>query len=447
MGSAAESNTVGINTFNSNPDRATDVLVGGLNPEDRNLISGNTSTTQTTATASYPGPGWIIQGNYIGVGADGLTGIANSVIDGSGTLSIDNVPDVIVGGPQPTAINVIGSSLGHGIAPHNSDNLLIENNYIGLGYDGTTILGSGNTGIGTGITLTSSHNVTIKNNRVAGWDQGGMDINSDNSDLSIENNIIHDNEANGIEISASENIQVVGNTIYNNQDVSISVFGMSLFGIVTDDVSITGNKVGLDINGTPTPNNPVGINVFGDPTNVIIGGTSPADANHIASSTGSGITTMGFDVPAMSLSGSPQKVSILGNSIYDTSPASDPSTGAGLGIDLMVGIETDSIPDGIPNTYTSSGPTPNDPTDSDTGPNNYINFPTLNSVTQDGTTATINFNLDAADSPTDQYRVEFFANDQADPSGYGEGQTFLGFATVSNGITNKPASRFQTTST
>lgn len=335
--------------------------------------------------------------------------------------------------PQPTAINVIGSSLGHGIAPHNSDNLLIENNYIGLGYDGTTILGSGNTGIGTGIALSSSHNVTIKNNRVAGWDKGGMDINSDNSDLSIENNIIHDNEANGIEISASENIQVVGNTIYNNQDVSISVFGMSLFGIVTDDVSITGNKVGLDINGTPTPNNPVGINVFGDPTNVIIGGTSPADANHIASSTGSGITTMGFDVPAMSLSGSPQKVSILGNSIYDTSPASDPSTGAGLGIDLMVGIETDSIPDGIPNTYTSSGPTPNDPTDSDTGPNNYINFPVLNSVTQDGSNATINFNLDAADSPTDQYRIEFFSNDTPDPSGYGEGQTYLGSTTVSNG--------------
>lgn len=49
------------------------------------------------------------------------------------------------------------------------------------------------------------------------------------------------------------------------------------------------------------------------------------------------------------------------------------------------------------------------------------------------TQATIKLNLDAADSPTDQYRIEFFANTVADPSGYGEGQIYLGSSVLSNG--------------
>jgi hypothetical protein len=47
----------------------------------------------------------------------------------------------------------------------------------------------------------------------------------------------------------------------------------------------------------------------------------------------------------------------------------------------------------------------------------------------------MNLSLDAAGT-TDAgglYRVELFANDSADPSGYGEGQTYLGYAMVANG--------------
>lgn len=36
-------------------------------------------------------------------------------------------------------------------------------------------------------------------------------------------------------------------------------------------------------------------------------------------------------------------------------------------------------------------------------------------------------------SPTDQYRVEFFANDRSTIFGAGPGQTYLGSSTVSNG--------------
>lgn len=54
-GSAAKPNAVGINSNVGNPESGRNVLIGGLDAEDRNLISGNTAGT--TGTASYPGGG------------------------------------------------------------------------------------------------------------------------------------------------------------------------------------------------------------------------------------------------------------------------------------------------------------------------------------------------------------------------------------------------------
>src|SRR5262249_28261556 len=76
---------------------------------------------------------------------------------------------------------------------------------------------------------------------------------------------------------------------------------------------------------------------------------------------------------------------------------------------------------------TGDGPTPNDPGDPDTGPNDFQNFPILTSVASSGGSTTISGTLD---SPPGKYRVEFFANDAADPSSFGEGQVFLGSADV-----------------
>jgi hypothetical protein len=62
-----------------------------------------------------------------------------------------------------------------------------------------------------------------------------------------------------------------------------------------------------------------------------------------------------------------------------------------------------------------------------------MNFPVINSAIQNSTALIVNFDLEAADSTNGSYRVEFFANDSPDESGYGEGQTYLGSTTVANG--------------
>src|SRR5207237_6805805 len=71
------------------------------------------------------------------------------------------------------------------------------------------------------------------------------------------------------------------------------------------------------------------------------------------------------------------------------------------------------------------GINPIDNCDSDTGPNNLQNFPIITSATANSTTTTIQGTLNSTAGT--QFRIEFFANASCDPSGNGEGQTFLGF--------------------
>ncbi len=133
-------------------------------------------------------------------------------------------------------------------------------------------------------------------------------------------------------------------------------------------------------------------------TNNAVGGTAAA-ANRIAFN-GDG----GVDV--LSGTGNP----VLGNSIHSN---------GGLGIDLN-----------------GDGVTLNDPPpDADSGPQNLQNFPLLNSVSGGGGAVTVQATLVSVPNAT--YRVEFFGSDSCDPSGYGEGQSYLG----SKLVTTNPAGR------
>jgi hypothetical protein len=102
------------------------------------------------------------------------------------------------------------------------------------------------------------------------------------------------------------------------------------------------------------------------------------------------------------------------NNIYDngTLPSRGPSF-IGLGIDL--------------GDATEEGVTPNDPTDSDDGANFLQNYPLITSASNNGSSLTVSGSVPGASGT---YVLEFFANSDCDPSGYGEGETFLGSAEV-----------------
>ena len=74
------------------------------------------------------------------------------------------------------------------------------------------------------------------------------------------------------------------------------------------------------------------------------------------------------------------------------------------------------------------GVTPNDAGDADTGSNTLQNFPVLTSATAGRGATTVTGTLNS--TPGRSFEIELFGNQGIDPSGYGEGQVYLGVVTV-----------------
>src|SRR5262249_13634480 len=82
----------------------------------------------------------------------------------------------------------------------------------------------------------------------------------------------------------------------------------------------------------------------------------------------------------------------------------------------------------------SEGPTINDHCDVDTGlGNDRQNYPVLTTAIAGANSTLVKGTLDSA--PNGTFSLEFFASPAPDPSGFGEGQTFLGSATVTTAST------------
>jgi hypothetical protein len=143
-----------------------------------------------------------------------------------------------------------------------------------------------------------------------------------------------------------------------------------------------------------------GISLNDQSNNTAIGGLAPGAGNVIANTIGGPGVLLGVDEGGVGVVQTP----ILGNRIFSN---------AALGIDLAPG--------------NAQGVTPNDAGDADVGPNGLQNFPLITAVISAGN-ATISGTLNSLASRS--FRIEFFANTSCDPSGFGEGETFIGTTTV-----------------
>lgn len=315
----------GINRSATGSVSIDHILIGGDNPEDRNIVSASQDSGITPNTDNDY---WVVKGNYIGMAADGLTPLGNSQrYIGPGGMSIDNCAGTVVGGPEVGATNLISGNKNFGIFPDNNNGLTIQGNIIGPNWKGEPI---------------------------PGLPQPG---------------------------------------------------GIGLVGL----------------------NGPV--------LDALIGGTEPGEGNTIAYNGGPGviIPAIAFLDPVYTYQSTTN--TILGNSIHGNSTGDLYGGGiaeTGLGIDIWEFTMNEVY---YPVIIIGLGPSLNDIGDTDGGANGYINFPVLGGATKsvDQTQITVQYSLDVAGSPINRYRIEFFGNDEADPSGYGEGQTYLGSATTGTG--------------
>lgn len=292
--------------------------------------------------------------------------------DVSGTLARGNFDGVLLGD------FVTDAGVGGAIVGTNGDGIndMAERNII-----------SGN--FNEGVKIRTSHNNIVAGNYI-GTDVTGMVALSNRLrgvNISGQSNRIG-TDGNGVGDAAERNV-ISGNAngILLGSDVS--------GGPVVGNNTIAGNYIGVNATGVGAlGNSNSGIAISNRAQGNRIGGAAAALSNIIAFNTNNGVRIL-------NVSPVPTGNRIQGNSIY--------SNGL-LGIDLGV--------DGV---------TPNDTGDADAGPNNLQNFPVL-AYAIPGATTQIVGTLNSTANTT--FTLDFYASTAADPSGTGEGQRYLGSATV-----------------
>ncbi len=187
------------------------ITIGGDSAAERNIISGNTGN----GLEIYGGGTNITaRGNFIGAKASGLEILANS----ASNVVIDSVDNVTIGGGATGQGNVIVGAAGSGIYLSNVTGGLIAGNSIGLGSDGTTVLGNAN-GIELGIASSSiliGGTTGAAGNRIVGNSGGGIRLASDaGSGNTFRRNVMYSNGLIGIDlgndgVSANDNNDVDG---------------------------------------------------------------------------------------------------------------------------------------------------------------------------------------------------------------------------------------------
>jgi hypothetical protein len=236
-----------------------------------------------------------------------------------------------------------------------------------LETEGANTVGPGNViafNDADGVVIWGSDNVVHGN--YIGTDAAGNDLGNGGSGVDIQS----------IEGSGGPNTVGPGNVIAFNDADGVIIWGSGNV--------VHGNYIGTDATGANLGNglDGVGIHSWAAPDGAL---NRVGSDNVIAFNGGAGVYVDGDDA---------DNNTITRNSILQN---------AALGIDLH--DEDDLWP----------GVTPNDPGDADTGPNELLNFPVINSAT----TALVSGAACAGCT------VEIFVAD-ADPNDYGEGQNFVG---------------------
>ena len=402
IGMIARSNAVGVHMRTSSGNR-----IGGNNPAARNIISASTAAgIQMILVASNN----VVQGNLIGTDATGTNALAN----GNTGISIEQVSDnCVIGGTNTAARNVIaGNGSGEGIHCEGSSGHRIQGNFIGTDVTGTKPLG-----FSTAVFLSSSSSLiggltptpgTPPGNLIAASALNNIKIGLEGTspiptgDL-IQGNLIGTDATgtldlgssfNGIALSPALNCTIGG----TNAGAANVISGNNQHGIFLEagrSNVIQGNLIGTDITGgNPLGNAGNGVKSEGISDNLI------GPANVIGFNGGDGINVE------------------FANAINNRISANSIFANGGLGINLVGGLELPSI--GMVTT--------NDVGDADIGPNRLQNFPVITGFAFSGGNVTLSGTLNSSTNAV--FRLEFFGNNTCDASGFGEGQTFLGFTNV-----------------
>lgn len=395
-------NFIGTNASGtqSKPNSANGILDGALantiggEIAARNLISGNILDGISLGSAAST-----IQGNFVGSDITGSRTIGNR----NGISVTDLAADVVVGGPTSSPGlppgNLISGNQENGIKAEvlvgGLAQVLVSGNLIGTTVDGMQPLGN----LGDGILLAGSRTSIIGGSsaplrNIISGNFNGVHITSVfpvSFDNVVEGNYIGTNilgtapipNSCGVHLDTTES-NVIGGTQPGQRNV---VSGNAFYGIALDyfppfENRIIGNFIGTDPSGSFAVPNGIGIAIIDAHDNAI---GEPGAGNTIAFNGGPGVLDVGFNA-------------VRGNAIF---------ANGGLGIDGGLGLPNPNVPCG------------------------EENIPVLLTATGGGERTRIQGTLN---SKFPLSILDFYANSSCDPSGYGEGQRYLGSTALTTSV-------------
>jgi CSLREA domain-containing protein len=443
-------------------------LIGGTAAGARNVISGNNVNgvliLDSGAAMNQ------VQGNFIGTDVTGRLDRGNT-LDG---VSIAGAPNNTIGGTAAGAGNLISGNDGNGVAISSSTGNQVQGNLIGTDATGTADLGN----TGDGVSISGSPNNAIggmvagAGNVISGNNGSGVLISGGGATMNqVQGNFIGTdaagsadlgNTSNGVFISGAPG-NTIGGTAAGARNVISGNNGSGVFinGTGATMNQVQGNVIGANAAGTADVGNTGdGVLISGAPDNTI-GGTAAGAGNVISGNDGLGVgingiastgnqvqgNFIGTDVTAtVDLGNSGHGVAIVGapdNTIGGTAAGAGNTVAfnGGDGVTVVSGLVTNAIRrnsifsnGGLGINLGTDGVTANDLGDIDIGPNNLQNFPVLALAISNGGITTVTGSLNSAANTA--FTLEFFSEPACDPSGHGEGKTFLGAAVVTTNSIN-----------
>jgi uncharacterized repeat protein (TIGR01451 family) len=329
----------------------------------------------------------VVQGSFIGTDPSGSTARPN----GGDGIVINNASSCQIGGSQVGQGNTVSGNKGNGIHLLGGGTIgtLIEGNFVGVNASGSAAVGNGNDGVnvfagganqiggpnageGNVISGNAFNGITIFGGGSAGTTVLGNFIGTD-----LRGGAAVGNGFEGIGITGAPRTQIGGTGGVNQRNV-ISANGFDGIQMVgAPDTNIFGNFIGITSSGGALGNLGPGVDINGGDRSQV-GGTVTGAGNIIAFN---GKTFNNGGVNIFSGNG----ISVLSNSIFGN---------------FGKGIVHSSFTD----------------------------FPTLTLAATGAGRTKIQGTLTGAPGTT--FLVQFFANPSADPSGFGQGKTFIGQANI-----------------
>lgn len=428
--------------------------VGGTAAGSRNIISGNANDGVRIVGAGSTNN--LVLGNYLGADVTGLLGIGNF----SDGLEIQAAPFNTIGGTAPGAGNLIGDNTDDGLDISDNSSV-IQGNWIGIGADGLTVMENGDAGVNiTGALHNLGGTAAGAGNVISGNDGGGIYMVGDGTDTLIQGNFIGTDSSGMVAVPnlnrgilIDSDITTIGGAVPGAGNLISGNQGPGVLISLADGNFIQGNFIGTDLTGSMDLGNALdGVNISGATNTTVGSDTDPTAANLISGNDDDGVQVIGTTATGnlvaanfigVDVSGSPGLPNEVDGVFVFEAPD---NTVGGLGVfapNLVMGNGGNGITVAGPNAINDrvlgnvvtlngalgidlvgDGVTPNDATDADVGSNNLQNFPVITSATL---TAARTMDIDASltSTPSTTFRVELYADDACDASGYGEGPIFL----------------------